>query len=48
MQPKLVVLQSWKKLQVLKKNFFRKKKSFQPIFTDKTYKMMREHFLIND
>ena len=38
MTPKLVVLQSRKKLQVIEKKLFEKKKSFQFICTDKTYK----------
>ena len=42
--PKLVVLQSSKKLQVLEKKLFSKKKSFQLICTDKTYKMVSGNF----
>ena len=44
MMPKLVALQSWKKLQVLAKEIFRKKKSCQLICTDKTYKTVWENF----
>ena len=48
MMPKIVVLQLWKKFQVLEKKIFWKKKtkkSFQLICTDKTYKTVCRNFL---
>ena len=45
MTPKLVVLQSWKKLQVLEKDFFSKKIP-QLIRVDKTFKTVCGNFLI--
>ena len=42
--PKLVVLQSWKKLQVFEKKFS-KKKAFQLICRYKTYKTVCGNFL---
>ena len=44
MKPKLVALQSCKKLEVLEKHFFGKK-SFQLICVDKTYKKVCGIFL---
>ena len=43
MTPKLVVLQSWKKLKVLEKDFFSKKIP-QLIRVDKTFKKVYENF----
>ena len=43
MRPKLVVLQSQKKLQVLEKNFF-EKKIFQLICVDMIFKTVRGNF----
>ena len=48
MRPKSVVLQSLKKLKVLvKKLFLKKKKLFQLIFVDTIFKTVRRNFFLN-
>ena len=47
MRPKSVVLQSRKKLQVLEKTFFQKKKFFQLICADLIFKTVCRNFFKN-